>query len=103
MLHPTHPLMEGVNYTLKHWIALNRFLGNPDLDIGRVNDRRGGGRFGECLFAGGFRLLAGVSIHSIAPPPVAARQTGHAHFAHPAFTCIIKPSLSAGRHAFAAA
>lgn len=32
-LHPTHPLMEGIEYTLKHWIALNRFLGNPDLEI----------------------------------------------------------------------
>jgi hypothetical protein len=32
-LHPTHSLMEAVEYTLKHWIALNRFLGNPDLEI----------------------------------------------------------------------
>lgn len=32
-LHPTHPLMDAVQYTLKHWIALNRFLGDPDLDI----------------------------------------------------------------------
>jgi len=32
-LHPTHPLMEAIRYTLKHWIALNRFLGNPGLDI----------------------------------------------------------------------
>src|SRR3990167_9331592 len=32
-LHPTHPLMDAVEYTLKHWIALHRFLGNPHLDI----------------------------------------------------------------------
>lgn len=32
-LHPTHALMGAVEYTLKHWIALNRFLGNPDLEI----------------------------------------------------------------------
>jgi transposase len=32
-LHPTHALMSAVEYTLKHWIALNRFLGNPDLEI----------------------------------------------------------------------
>jgi len=32
-LHPTHALMDAVEYTLKHWIALNRFLGNPDLEI----------------------------------------------------------------------
>lgn len=32
-LNPTHPLMSAVDYTLNHWIALTRFLKNPDLDI----------------------------------------------------------------------
>ena len=32
-LHPTHPLMEAVAYTLRHWVALHRFLGKPDLEI----------------------------------------------------------------------
>ena len=30
---PTNGLMEAVDYTLKHWIALTRFLKDPDLDI----------------------------------------------------------------------
>ncbi|MGH9436970.1 MAG: IS66 family transposase [Terriglobia bacterium] len=32
-LHPTHALMEAIEYTLRHWVALNRFLGNPNLEI----------------------------------------------------------------------
>jgi transposase/regulator of replication initiation timing len=32
-LNPTHALMSAVDYTLNHWIALTRFLKNPDLDI----------------------------------------------------------------------
>jgi transposase len=32
-LNPTHPLMSAVDYTLNNWIALTRFLKNPDLDI----------------------------------------------------------------------
>jgi transposase len=32
-LHPTHAVMAGIDYTLKHWVALNRFLGNPHLEI----------------------------------------------------------------------
>jgi transposase len=32
-LNPTNPLMEAVNYTLKHWLALTRFLDDPDFEI----------------------------------------------------------------------
>lgn len=32
-LNPTHPLMAATDYTLNHWIALTRFLKNPDLEI----------------------------------------------------------------------
>ena len=32
-LHPTHGLMEAVAYTLRHWVALHRFLGDSDLEI----------------------------------------------------------------------
>lgn len=32
-LNPTNPLMEAVNYTLNHWLALIRFLDDPDFDI----------------------------------------------------------------------
>jgi hypothetical protein len=53
-------------------------------------------------FTGGFRLLAGALVSAVAPFPVAARQTGHADSPHPAFSCVIKPSRSAGRHGVAA-
>ena len=29
-LTPSHDLMKAISYTLKHWIALTRFLKNPD-------------------------------------------------------------------------
>lgn len=32
-LNPTHPLMDAVSYALKHWVALTRFLGNPNVEI----------------------------------------------------------------------
>jgi transposase len=32
-LNPTHPLMQAIEYTLGHWIALTRFLKDPELDI----------------------------------------------------------------------
>ena len=32
-LNPTSKLMEAVNYTLNHWIALTRFLDDPDFEI----------------------------------------------------------------------
>ena len=33
ILPPTHELMIAINYTLKHWIALTRFLKNPAIAI----------------------------------------------------------------------
>jgi hypothetical protein len=51
---PAHELTKAINYTLRRWQALTRFLKNPDIAIGRVNDRRGGIRFGECLFPAAF-------------------------------------------------
>jgi len=32
-LNPTNPVMEAVNYALNHWLALTRFLNDPDFDI----------------------------------------------------------------------
>lgn len=32
-LNPTSKLMEAVNYTLNHWIALTRFLDEPDFEV----------------------------------------------------------------------
>ena len=66
----------------------------------RVDDRRGG-----CsLPVGGWRRFRSApSVRAgMTPSPVAARQSGHAGFPHPAFTCVIKPSRSASRHVGAA-
>jgi hypothetical protein len=87
-LHPTHDLMRAIEYTLKHWRALTRFLKNPDIAIGRVNDWRGGFRTWGVSVVRLLSRFLGVSIQSITPFPAAAHQTGHAHFAHPAFTCM---------------
>jgi len=68
---------------------------------GRVNNWRG---FLRAWGVSVFRLLSllpGVSIQFMIPFPVAARQTGRAHLAHPAFTCNFKPSLSANRRVLA--
>jgi transposase len=32
-LNPKHPLMQAIEYTLNHWIALTRFIGHSDLEI----------------------------------------------------------------------
>ncbi|MFN8656618.1 MAG: IS66 family transposase [Candidatus Obscuribacterales bacterium] len=32
-LNPSHELMKAINYTLNHWLALTRFLKNPDIAI----------------------------------------------------------------------
>jgi transposase len=32
-LTPKHPLLQAIEYTLNHWIALTRFLGHPELEI----------------------------------------------------------------------
>ena len=39
-LNPTNPLMEAVNYTLNHWLALTRFLDDPDFDIDNNESER---------------------------------------------------------------
>ncbi len=73
------------------------FLEHPDVPPGKVDDWRGGGRLRGELFSGGFHHAGALSIRTVAPFPVAARQTGHADFPHPAFSRPVKPSLSAGR------
>ena len=44
-LNPTNPLMEAINYTLNHWIALTRFLDDPDLEIDNNASERAIKRF----------------------------------------------------------
>jgi Rhodopirellula transposase DDE domain len=66
----------------------------------RVDDWRGGVSLPVGCW---WRFRAAPSIRTgVAPSPVAARQTGHADFPHPAFSCVIRPSRSAGRSGDAA-
>ncbi|MBV8914160.1 MAG: transposase [Acetobacteraceae bacterium] len=53
---------------------------------GRVSDWRGGGEVRGVAVGRRLTPRAGASIRSVAPFPVAARQTGRAVFLHPAFT-----------------
>jgi Rhodopirellula transposase DDE domain len=64
----------------------------------RVDDWRGGGRSRGVAVVRRLSPVAGASVRTVASFPVAARQTGHADFPHPAFSCGIRPSRSAGRH-----
>src|SRR4051794_4523289 len=64
----------------------------------RVGDWRGGGRTRGVAVGRRLSPAAGASVRAVAPSPVAARQTGRAACPHPAFTCVLKPSRSAGRH-----
>jgi hypothetical protein len=64
----------------------------------RVDDWRGSGRSRGVAVSGGFRHVPVPYFPwTVAPFPVAARQTGRADFPHPAFSCLIRPSHSAGR------
>src|SRR3954470_11486281 len=64
----------------------------------RVGDWRGGGRTRGVAVGRRLSPAAGASARAVDPSPVAARQTGRAACPHPAFTCVLKPSRSAGRH-----
>jgi putative transposase len=70
--------------------------------MGGVDDWRGGGRSRGVAVDRPLSRCAGASFRAMAPFPVAARQTGRADRPHPAFSCVIKPSRSAGRRAVAA-
>ena len=63
----------------------------------RVGDWRGGVRSRGVAVVRRLAPIAGASVRTIAPFPVAARQTGRADHPHPAFTCVIRPSRSAGQ------
>ena len=69
----------------------------------RVDDWRGGGKSRGVAVVRRLSPCAGASVPwTIAPFPVAARQTGRADCPHPAFSCVIRPSRSAGRSGDAA-
>jgi transposase len=92
-------LADALSYGLNHWGGLCLLLEDGRIEIGRVDDRRGGCRSRGVAVVRRLSPNAGVSIRTVAPFPVAARQTGHAELPHPAFSRPIKPSLSAGRRA----
>lgn len=64
---PAHELMKAINYTLKHWKALTRFLKNPDIAI----DNNESERAIKCwvlvrknsLFAGSDNGAKAIAIH----------------------------------------
>jgi hypothetical protein len=91
-------LASAIRYTLGHWEGLSVFLGDGRVEVGRVDDWRGGCRSRGVAVVRRLSPRAGASIPwTMAPFPVAARQTGRADFPHPAFSRLVKPSLSAGR------
>jgi hypothetical protein len=90
---------DAINYALNHWDGLVRFVDDGRIDLGGVDDWRGCCRFRGVAVVRRLSPRAGASVRTMAPFPVAARQTGRADFPHPAFSRPIKPSLSAGRHA----
>ncbi|MBX9667955.1 MAG: IS66 family transposase [Candidatus Obscuribacterales bacterium] len=65
--HPTHELAKAINYTLKHWRALTRFLKDPDIAI----DNNEAERAIKCwvlvrknsLFAGSDAGAKAIAIH----------------------------------------
>src|SRR5271170_1891150 len=67
----------------------------------RVDDWRSGCRSRGVAVRRQLSHIAGASIRTVAPFPVAAHQTGRADFPHPAFSRPVKSSLLAGRCAFA--
>ena len=95
-------LAKAMRYAIRHWPGLVVFLDDGRVEMGRVDDWRGGCR--PRGVAGVRRLSprAGALFPwTMAPFPVAARQTGRADYPHPAFSRLIKPSLSAGRRVVA--
>jgi transposase len=88
----------AIRYALGHWAGLTAFLEDGRIEIGRVDDWRGGRRSRGVAVGRRLSPRAGASVRSVAPFPVAARQTGHADLPHPAFSRPITPSLSAGQY-----
>src|SRR4051794_34288021 len=87
-------LFAGSDGGARHWAIVASLVATAS----RVGDWRGGGRTRGVAVGRRLSPAAGASVRAVAPSPVAARQTGRAACPHPAFTCGLKPSRSAGRH-----
>src|SRR3954468_7002586 len=87
-------LFAGSDGGARHWAIVASLVATAS----RVGDWRGGGRTRGVAVGRRLSPAAGASARAVAPSPVAARQTGRAACPHPAFTCGLKPSRSAGRH-----
>ena len=48
-------IAEAIRYALHHWDGLTRFLDDGRIELGRVDDWRGGGRLRGLTVSGGFR------------------------------------------------
>jgi len=81
---PQSQMGKAIDYALRQWPALHIFLEDGRLEIGRVEDRRGGRRQEGVAVSGGFHQSTGASFSSVAPFPVPAPRTGRADFPHPA-------------------
>jgi transposase len=92
-------LARAIDYSLKRWPALQRYLADGALPIGRVEVWRGDVRFGLSVADPfGCRCL---SIQTIVPFPHPARRTRRADFPQRALFQRIKPSHANGRQAAA--
>jgi hypothetical protein len=81
----------AVRYALGRWEALMRYCDDGRLEIGRVENRRGGYSLPVDVWS---RFRATSSVRpDVAPFPVPSQQTGRADFPHPAFSRSIRPSL----------
>ena len=88
------PIANALDYNLKRWQALTRYLDDPHVPIGRVEMWRGGGRVGLSV-AAPFVWRCPNNL-TIAPFPHPAHRTGRADFPHPALFQNIRPSRSNG-------
>ena len=66
-LNPTHQLRKAINYTLKHWLALTRFLKNPEIAIDNNESERAIKSWvlvrKNSLFAGSDEGAKAIAIH----------------------------------------
>ena len=85
----------ALDYSLKRWVALGRFLDDGAVSVGRVEMWRGGRRSGLSVAAP--FVWRCPSTLAVAPFPHPPHRTGRADCPHPALFRRIKPSRSSGR------